>query len=120
MGKELQRIKEKFSWGYFGLTEGATEKELETAYRALAKKMHPDKNGGTEDAKQRFQNMKERYEALKKSLAKSDSDNEDHKHDADEAASTSGSNENTHSEDASRGSSKQQLEDGDAPEGDGD
>merc|ERR1712146_14573 len=28
--------------------------------------MHPDKNGGTEEAKQRFIQMKERYEALKK------------------------------------------------------
>lgn len=37
-------------------------------YRKLAKKMHPDKNGGTESAKNRFQAMKERYEALKKKI----------------------------------------------------
>eukprot|EP00971_Amphidinium_carterae_P292925 5815792-Amphidinium_carterae.1 len=31
----------------------------------MAKQMHPDKNGGTEEAKKRFQDMKARYEALK-------------------------------------------------------
>ena len=70
---------------------------VSSRYRKLAKKMHPDKNGGTEAAKQRrsdwedfggfddsiicyvdemlavpwsrFQAMKERYEVLKKKLA---------------------------------------------------
>merc|ERR1712008_168608 len=32
----------------------------------MAKKMHPDKNGGTEAAKLKFEQMKERYESLKK------------------------------------------------------
>ena len=31
------------------------KKELEAAYKRLARKWHPDKNGGTEEAKQRFQ-----------------------------------------------------------------
>ncbi|CAL1151841.1 unnamed protein product [Cladocopium goreaui] len=45
-------------------------------YRKLAKKMHPDKNGGTDEAKQRFQAMKERYEALKKKLSEDNVDKE--------------------------------------------
>merc|ERR1711920_93056 len=49
---------------YFGLPSNATEKDLQLAYRRMAKKMHPDKNGGTETAKQRFQEMKEKYENL--------------------------------------------------------
>eukprot|EP00929_Paragymnodinium_shiwhaense_P076500 TRINITY_DN39347_c0_g2_i1.p1 TRINITY_DN39347_c0_g2~~TRINITY_DN39347_c0_g2_i1.p1 ORF type:complete len:1038 (-),score=240.88 TRINITY_DN39347_c0_g2_i1:126-3239(-) len=66
--KELERLKDLLNLKFFGLSEGATEKELDAAYKALAKKMHPDKNGGTEEAKQRFQHMKERYEVLKKAL----------------------------------------------------
>jgi len=39
---------------FFGLGEHATERDLENAYRRLARQMHPDKNGGTEEAKQQF------------------------------------------------------------------
>merc|ERR1719356_1620277 len=59
MGEHLNYI-------YFGLTADASDKDLDNAYRKLAKKMHPDKNGGTEEAKKRFQQMKERYEAIKR------------------------------------------------------
>lgn len=62
---EWQSLKERVDYMYFGLDEEATEKELDMAYRKLAKVMHPDKNGGTEEAKLRFQSMKERYEGLK-------------------------------------------------------
>jgi hypothetical protein len=54
----------------FGLEPSASRKELDAAYRKLAKKMHPDKNGGTEEANERFQNMKVRYERLKEHLEK--------------------------------------------------
>mmetsp|Transcript_51867 Transcript_51867/g.97298 ORF Transcript_51867/g.97298 Transcript_51867/m.97298 type:complete len:1271 (+) Transcript_51867:54-3866(+) len=50
---------------YFGLSEDASDKDLDNAYRQMAKRMHPDKNGGTEESKQRFQEMQKRYEALK-------------------------------------------------------
>eukprot|EP00928_Gymnodinium_smaydae_P017756 TRINITY_DN16788_c0_g1_i1.p1 TRINITY_DN16788_c0_g1~~TRINITY_DN16788_c0_g1_i1.p1 ORF type:complete len:371 (+),score=111.41 TRINITY_DN16788_c0_g1_i1:104-1114(+) len=66
--KELKRLQDLNGFAYFGLTSDATAKELEAAYRTLAKKMHPDKNGGTEEAKLKFQTMKEKYEALKKAL----------------------------------------------------
>ncbi|CAJ1440962.1 unnamed protein product [Effrenium voratum] len=73
---ELDRLGEAANLQFFGLDGGATMRDLDNAYRKLAKKMHPDKNGGTEVAKQRFQAMKERYEALKKKLGE-DSDDKD-------------------------------------------
>jgi hypothetical protein len=51
---------------YFGLTETSTLKDMENAYRKMAKRMHPDKNGGTEHAKRQFQQLNERHTALKK------------------------------------------------------
>lgn len=61
----LEGLSDKASYSFFGLTPQCSERELDNAYRRLAKRMHPDKNGGTELAKKRFQHMKERYEALK-------------------------------------------------------
>merc|ERR1711918_106571 len=63
---QWEQISEKANLSFFGLTEDATERELDVAYRQLSKKMHPDKNGGTEESKERFQEMKKKYEALKK------------------------------------------------------
>jgi len=73
---QLEEIACHLNYAYFGLTADASEKELDLAYRKLAKQMHPDKNGGTEEAKKRFQFMKDRYEALKKRLREED-DSED-------------------------------------------
>jgi len=61
----LEAIAHQGHWQYFGLQQGAAEKELNGAYKKMAMRMHPDKNGGTEEAKRRFQQMKERYETLK-------------------------------------------------------
>merc|ERR1712032_179904 len=66
---DLEKLYDQLNYLYFGLTSGSTEKDLDIAYRKLARKMHPDKNGGTEEAKRKFQNMKERYEALKKKFS---------------------------------------------------
>jgi len=60
--KEQQRSR---GLALFSLEEDCTAKDLETAYRRLARSMHPDKNGGTEEAKERFQTMRARYEELK-------------------------------------------------------
>lgn len=65
---ELENLRELLDYRFFGLSGGASEKELDNAYRQCAKKMHPDKNGGTDDAKERFQRMRERYETLKKKI----------------------------------------------------
>jgi len=69
---ELERLGENLNFEFFGLASTASEKDLDNAYRKMAKKMHPDKNGGTDSAKRRFQDMKERYEALKKRLSGED------------------------------------------------
>jgi len=61
----LQNASQRQSYAYFGLDETASDKDLDKAYRQMSKKMHPDKNGGTEEAKRKFQYMKERYESLK-------------------------------------------------------
>jgi len=63
--EQLEQLAHRGHYEYFGLQQGASEKELQAAYRRMAKRMHPDKNGGTEDAKRKFQHMKERYESLK-------------------------------------------------------
>jgi len=74
---QLEEIGEHLNYACFGLTADATDKELDLAYRKLAKQMHPDKNGGTEEAKRRFQFMKERYEALKRRRSEEDDSQED-------------------------------------------
>lgn len=68
---ELDKMGEIINYQYFGLNVGDSEKNLDNAYRKLARSMHPDKNGGTEEAKKKFQNMKARYEALKKKRGES-------------------------------------------------
>lgn len=62
---ELEGFANKADYSFFGLSPEATDKDVDNAYRRLAKQMHPDKNGGTEEAKRRFQGMKQRYEGLK-------------------------------------------------------
>lgn len=62
---KLQKFQERCHYEYFGLSENCSDKELDNAYKKMAIRMHPDKNGGTEDAKTRFQLMKEKYEGLK-------------------------------------------------------
>jgi hypothetical protein len=64
--KQYEGISEKSNLAYFGLGLDATDRDLDVAYRQMSKKMHPDKNGGTEESKIRFQEMKTRYEDLKK------------------------------------------------------
>jgi DnaJ-class molecular chaperone len=71
---QWENLSEKANLAFFGLSANATDRELDVAYRQLSKKMHPDKNGGTEESKQRFQEMKTRYEALKKKRGSQDSD----------------------------------------------
>eukprot|EP00927_Polykrikos_kofoidii_P046778 TRINITY_DN40913_c0_g2_i1.p1 TRINITY_DN40913_c0_g2~~TRINITY_DN40913_c0_g2_i1.p1 ORF type:complete len:990 (+),score=176.35 TRINITY_DN40913_c0_g2_i1:130-3099(+) len=140
--EELKALGDKLNYMYFGLTPGASEKDLDNAYRKLAKKMHPDKNGGTEEAKIRFQHMKERYEALKKrregdpsagSSSAPRRDNEEDeggekeeqgggaKSDGDSGDDAAANGKQGDREDADRASGQvgHQLEDGDTPGGGG-
>ena len=48
-----------------GLARGASEQDLKSSYRKLAKDCHPDANGGDKDAEHRFKELSEAYEVLK-------------------------------------------------------
>lgn len=47
-----------------GLSQTATQAEIKTAYRKLALRYHPDKNGGSSYAEERFKQISEAYRVL--------------------------------------------------------
>ena len=47
-----------------GVTRSATEKDIKSAYRKLAKELHPDRNQGKPDASERFSNVTKAYDLL--------------------------------------------------------
>lgn len=47
-----------------GVSKSATEKEIKTAYRKLARKYHPDLNPGNKEAEQKFKEINEANEVL--------------------------------------------------------
>ncbi|KAH6674244.1 DnaJ protein-like protein [Halenospora varia] len=47
-----------------GIDKHASERDIKRAYRTLSKKYHPDKNPGNDEAKQKFVEVAEAYEAL--------------------------------------------------------
>lgn len=69
--EKVERLTVNIGRHIFNLQEGASEKDLDVAYRRLAREMHPDKNGGTEEAKERFQAMNHRYKDMKAKLTSS-------------------------------------------------
>jgi molecular chaperone DnaJ len=48
-----------------GVSRGASEQELKSAFRKLAKEHHPDRNPDDKAAEQKFKELNEAYEALK-------------------------------------------------------
>ncbi len=48
-----------------GVARGATEQDIKSAFRKLAKDCHPDYNPGCKASEQRFKDLNEAYEALK-------------------------------------------------------
>src|SRR5262250_2440144 len=47
-----------------GLSNTASEDEIKKAYRALARKYHPDVNPGDKSAEEKFKEINEAYEVL--------------------------------------------------------
>ena len=47
-----------------GVSKGASVEEIQKAYRALARKHHPDLNPDDKTAKQKFQEVQQAYETL--------------------------------------------------------
>src|SRR6185295_6145466 len=48
-----------------GLSRGASEQDLKSAFRRLAKDCHPDRNNGDKGSETKFKELNEAYEALK-------------------------------------------------------
>jgi len=51
-------------YNILGVNKNATEKEIKSAYRKLARKFHPDLNPNDKDAKKKFQDINEANEVL--------------------------------------------------------
>jgi len=47
-----------------GLPQGANEQQVKVAFRALARRLHPDVNDGDQTAEQRFKEVNQAYETL--------------------------------------------------------
>ena len=55
---------QKDYYGILGCTADADQAVIQAAYRALAKKYHPDANQGSNESKEKFQEIQEAYETL--------------------------------------------------------
>ncbi len=51
-------------YAILGVKKNATDEELKTAYRNLAKKYHPDRNKGNKEAENKFKEISEAYAVL--------------------------------------------------------
>lgn len=64
----------KDHYSTLGISPHATGAEVRKAYLHLAKLYHPDKNGDTEDSKQKFQEIQEAHEILSDPLQRAEYD----------------------------------------------
>lgn len=58
------RVVEKDYYKVLGVPEGATDKDIQRAYRRLARKHHPDANPGDPQAEDRFKEVSAAYDVL--------------------------------------------------------
>lgn len=59
----------KFHCAVLGVPEHSSPEEIKDAFRQLALRFHPDRNGGTAQAKEKFQRINTSYRYLMKNLA---------------------------------------------------
>ncbi len=57
-------VKYKDYYEILGVPRSATEKEIKTAFRKLARKYHPDTNKNNKDTEEKFKEINEAYEVL--------------------------------------------------------
>ena len=57
-------VKYKDYYDILGVTRSATEKEVKSAFRKLARKYHPDTNRNNKEAEDKFKEINEAYEVL--------------------------------------------------------
>jgi molecular chaperone DnaJ len=48
-----------------GLARGASDQDIKSAFRRMAKEHHPDRNAGEKASEQKFKELNEAYEVLK-------------------------------------------------------
>lgn len=60
-------VKYKDYYDSLGVSRTATDKEIKTAYRKLARQYHPDANPGNKASEEKFKEITEAYEVLKDS-----------------------------------------------------
>ena len=66
---------QKNYYDVLGVSKDATDQEIKTAFRKLARKYHPDRNKNDETAKKKFEEINEAYEVLSNKEKRKNYDN---------------------------------------------